>query len=211
MVRIDQKWSISVKIGDFEKIDGFEVVHDVNWIIDKSWQVVYRIDQNCQNLSILVLLDQISSKSSILTNLSDLVTTWMSTESSTKVDRYVSKLTILLKSVKFSWFLAKTAKIVNFDDLRVSRSLMNPNRNCQNWRFRQFWQLWHKMINLYTGLYTNPVSSIPPNPSKPEITDFDCFSKLIHTRESPLLLPTYAKSWKCHFWTQKLKISDQEF
>ena len=154
-----QNWSKVVNLcqtGDFVKIDGFEVVGDVNWIIDKSWQVVFRIVQNCQKLSILTLLDQISSKSSILTILSDLVTTWMSTESSTKVDRFMSKLIILVKSVEFSWFWSKLAKIVNFDDLRVSRSLMNLNRNCQNWRFRQFWPISWK----FDGLEMSEVSKL---------------------------------------------------
>ena len=43
VVRIDQKWSISVKTGDFGEIDGFEMVGDVNWIIDKSWQVHVKV------------------------------------------------------------------------------------------------------------------------------------------------------------------------
>ena len=65
----------------------------------------------------------------------------MSTESSTKVDRYMSELIILVKSVKFSSFWSKMTKIDDFGILRKSRSLMNPNRNCQNWRFHQFWSI----------------------------------------------------------------------
>ena len=99
-----------------------------------------------------------------LTNLSDLVIAWMSTESSTKVDRYMSKLSILVKSVKFSWFWSKIAKIVNFGDLRVSRSLMNPNRNCQNWRFRQFWSIsWNFDVFEYLKVINLMILAFPDN------------------------------------------------
>ena len=100
-----------------------------------------RIDQKWQKVSILTLLGQFSSKPSILTNLGDLVTYHISTESSIKVDRYMSELIILVKSVKFRGFWSKMTKIDDFGILRKSRSLMNPNRNCQNWRFRQFWPI----------------------------------------------------------------------
>ena len=141
MFRFDQKWYFCVKTVNFGKFDDFGDVGYVNWIIDKSWHVVFRIDQNWRKVSILTLLGQISLKSSILTILSDLVTCQMSTESSTKVDRYMSELIILVKSVKFSSFWSKLTKIDDFGILRKSRSLMNPNRNCQNWRFRQFWPI----------------------------------------------------------------------
>ena len=141
LARIDQKWWFLVKSVNFGKFGGLVVFVYVNWIIDKSWRVVIGIDQNWQKVSILTFLGQISSKSSILTNLSDLVIYHMSTESSIKVDRYMSELIILVKSVKFSWFWSKMTKIDDFGILRKSRSLMNPNRNCQNWRFRQFWPI----------------------------------------------------------------------
>ena len=141
VIRIDQKWSFLVESVDFGEIGCFGDFAYINWIIDKSWHVVFGIDQNWQKVSILTLLGQISSKSSILTILVDLVTYHMSTESSTKVDRYMSELIILVKSVKFRGFWSKMTKIDDFGILRKSRSLMNPNRNCQNWRFRQFWSI----------------------------------------------------------------------
>ena len=140
-VNFDTFGSNFIKIVNFDNFGWFSDIPHVNWILDKSWHVMFRIDQNWQKVSILTLLGQISLKSSILTNLSDLVTCHMSTESSTKVDGYMWKLIILVKSVKFSWFWSKMTKIDDFDILRKSRSLMNPNRNCQNWRFRQFWSI----------------------------------------------------------------------
>ena len=95
--------------------------------------------------------------------------------------------------------MASFIKIVKIDDFE------------QNWRFCQFRQFCHRSINLYTGLYTNPMCTKCHHLQNTEIIDFECSHWLSNTKESLPLLSTFSKSWNSWFWTQKLKISDQEF
>ena len=93
----------------------------------------------------------------------------------------------------------KSLKIAKIDDFE------------QNWRFRQFWHFQHKDVNLYTGLYTNPVTSNCHTYQNIEIIDFEWSRQLSNTKESLPLLSTFSISWKSWNLTQKLKISDQKF
>ena len=90
-------------------------------------------------------------------------------------------------------------KIVKIDDFE------------QNWRFRQIWHFWHKLVNLYTGLYTNPMypnRHLPPNT---ENSDFECSSHLTNPNKSRPLLSTFSISWKSRNRTQKLKFLIRNF
>ena len=93
----------------------------------------------CQNWSKLINFDQ---KVTILRNfevLYGLRMLVMSTELSTKVGGYINFHNFHENCrifVIFWWKMIEIDKIVN---LRILVSLMNPNRKCQNRRFRRFW------------------------------------------------------------------------